>query len=280
MKDVIERLKSLDLESEPVSDIEEIISSLGYLPAAIYDFHKGKIVHRARCISGDENIIDASQLSFTPTEFNTRYQRASTPEQTMFYGAVIPEFEDKLQIERLVGACEASELLRNPNAPDGEEIIVFGEWIVKEKISLLSIINPETESNSINFFKEMTAGYHAFLDKYPSIKENAKLFQSYMSSEFAKSEIRGDFDYLITAKLTEQIIRHCDGVVYPSVRAEYNGLCVAISPEIVDKNLELVGVLECRITKVGNYVNIENLRSADEVVDGKFELQDCVMIKD
>lgn len=277
MKSLIEKLKDLDLESEPVKEIEEIISGFGYLPVILTDYHEGKIIHRARCINKGDNIVNASQLSFTPTKLNTRYQRASTPEQTMFYGALIPEIniEGEISNERLIGACEASKFLRDYDAPDGEEIIVFGKWIVRNKISLLTIINPEIESNNINFFKKMTSKYHVFLETYPDKREDAELFQSFMSSEFAKSDIKGDFDYLITAKFTERIIEHYDGVVYPSVRAEFNGLCVAINPEIVNENLELIGVLECKISKLGNKVNIQNLRYANEVVNGEFELRDC-----
>lgn len=275
MKDIIDAFKKLDLSTSPIKEVEEIISRIGQLPVAITDFDSGKIIHRARKIKKGENLTSVEQLSFTPNKHNTTYQRASTPQQTMFYGAVIPEVEgeNEISLERIVGACETSNFLRDTNAPDGEEIIVFGKWRVKKKTSLLSIINPEIESNKIAFFQEMTKNYHSFLEKNKDKKEDAELFQSFLSSEFAKSNIRGQYDYLITSKFTETIIKHLDGVIYPSVRADYNGLCVAIKPETANENLELVAVLECSVTKKGNEVKVENLRYTDKIEDGQFELK-------
>lgn len=277
MKEHIEAFKKLDLKTNPVKEIENIISQIGALPVAITDFDKSKIIHRARPIKKGENLTSADQLSFTPKELNSEYRRASTPEQTMFYGAVIPEIigEKEINLERIIGACETSKFLRDANSPDGEEIIVFGKWRVKDKISLLSIINPEIEKNKISFFQEMTNNYHLFLESIKEKKESAELFQSFLSSEFAKLVIKGqEYDYLITSKFTEEIIKHCDGVIYPSVQADYNGLCVAIKPETANANLELVEVSECLITKRNNQVTIQNLRYTDKIVNGKFELKE------
>jgi len=194
----------------------------------------------------------------------------------MFYGAVIPEIdgEDELKSERIIGACETSDLLRDANSPDGEEIIVFGKWRVKNKTSLVSIINPEIENNKIRFFQKMTKDYHLFLENNKDKKEDALLLQSFLSSEFAKSDIGGEYDYLITSMFTEEIIKHLDGVIYPSVRADYNGLCLALKPETANENLELIAVLECSVTKKGNEVKVENLRYTDKIENGKFELKE------
>lgn len=276
MKEIIDAFEKLDLSTTPKKEIDEIISRIKLLPAAITDFDSGKIIHRARKIKKGENLSTVEQLSYTPSEFNTTYQRASTPEQTMFYGAVIPEVEgeNEINLERIIGACETSSFLRDTNSPDGEEIIVFGKWRVKQKTSLFSIINPEIENNQIEFFKEMTMNYHSFLDANKDKIEDAELFQTFLSSEFAKSNIRGEFDYLISSKFTEFVVKHLAGVIYPSVRADYNGLCVAIKPEIADENLELVAVLECSVTKKGNEVQVESLRFTDKIENGKFNLKE------
>lgn len=50
-----------------------------------------------------------SAHSFKPQQFNNIYQRASTPNRTMFYGSIIPEELDKgdLDNERVVVTTEA-----------------------------------------------------------------------------------------------------------------------------------------------------------------------------
>ncbi|WP_320017805.1 hypothetical protein [Labilibaculum manganireducens] len=274
MEDTINELKAYKLETFPVEEIKASIFKFGKVPVAVTDYDAGKIIHRARPIKKGINLTEDHELSFTPEEYNTKYQRASTPEQTMFYGAVVPEIEGEGEItsERIIGASEVSDFLRNPESEDGEEIIVFGKWLVKEKITLLSIINPEVQNNKIKFFQDMTKDYHTFLNSIGEKKKDAIAFQEYMSSEFSKSEILGEHDYLITAKFTENLIEKCDGVIYPSVRADYNGLCVAIKPESAKTKLELIEVLECSLIKKDKSIKLTNLRHTDKVEDGKFKL--------
>lgn len=277
MNEIIERFKNLDLEKASEKDVLNIFDKLRFLPAPITDYHEGKIIHRARRISKGQTVNLNSELSYTPEQFNNSFQRASTPRQTMFYGAVIPEIRGEIEVpnERIIGACEISDFLRNIDSPDGEETIVFGKWRVKETISLLSIIDPATELNKIAFFKEMTEGYHKFLEHINDEKNNAILFQEFISSEFSKPKINSERDYLISALLTERVINQCDGVIYPSVRADYKGLCVSIKPETVDEKMELIEVLECSVIKKNGAVKITNLRYAEvNPEESEFELKE------
>ncbi len=276
MKQIINDFKNLDLGNVSEKEVSDIFNRLTSLPVPITDYHKGKIIHRARIIKDNQTVKLNTELSYVPKKFNTSFQRASTPRQTMFYGAVVPQIQsdDEISNARIIGACEVSDFLRNSNCPDGKQKIVFGNWVVKETISLLSIIDPAIETNKINFFKEITENYHKFLEQGNEDKENTVLFQEYISAEFSKLDIKSQKDYLISALFTELVIDQCDGVIYPSVRADYNGLCVSIKPEAVDNKMELISVLECLVVKKEGKVNIINLRFG-EVASGEtqFELK-------
>ena len=63
----------------------------------------------------------------------------------------------------------------------------------------------------------------------------------------------------MTAFFTNILIKKgIDGVLYPSVQAFGEGLCVAIKPSIAKKTLELEKVLQCRIIRNKNNVELRN----------------------
>src|SRR6185436_10896429 len=93
--------------------------------------HKGKVLIRARPNGDRQTFSTRSELSYTPSKFNTRYQRASTPSQTMFYAGTIPNDipANELNNARFIAALEASHLLRTVGH-EGEQRITFSKWIV------------------------------------------------------------------------------------------------------------------------------------------------------
>ena len=108
---------------------------------AIILITQGKIIHRA-CPVGDNEIVNTvSRITYKPQEINITYQRASTPHKTMFYGAVIPQEMDtvELDIPRVTSAMESCSFLRNSKL-DGKQRLLYGKWIVKSKISLITVL--------------------------------------------------------------------------------------------------------------------------------------------
>ena len=90
----------------------------------------------------------------------------------------------------------------------------------------------------------------------------------FLFKEFCKTNIRDDYDYLISAVFSEVITNdfNYDGILYPSVRmgGQY-GFNVAIKPNVVDNCLELDVVGEsiyfknkekgiCIVERDGKYV--------------------------
>jgi hypothetical protein len=54
-----------------------------------------------------------------------------------------------------------------------------------------------------------------------------------------------------------------DGILYPSVRTNEDGICIAIKPDSADVKLQLIKVLQCKLTKVEKHVSIINLKYCD-----------------
>ncbi len=288
----IDQLKELDLSEYPITEIDRLLTSLGPLGIMLTDYHKtpegqySKEIERAVNNTKEEPEFNkVSRISYKPAKFNSNYLRASTPKNTMFYGAVISEedFEkEEMKYPRIVGASEISSLMRNSDVIEGWSRLTFGNWEVIEDISLASIIDPtiEYEHPYLNSLKDK---YLEFLNEMPeNVRENTIKCLKFLSAEFSKYVSGGNnHEYLISAKFTEIFTKTSayDGVVYPSVQSKGYGLCVAIHPRAMNK-LKLTKVLQCKLTKTVREDGENNFQLLNEkhclVEDGAetFELKD------
>jgi hypothetical protein len=91
MKTVVENLRKLDLSKRPNKEIKEELNKIASLPFMTTTFDSSKEIERAVPNTDNEPVFNTvSRLSYKPQEYNTDFQRASTPDNTMFYGSVIP----------------------------------------------------------------------------------------------------------------------------------------------------------------------------------------------
>jgi hypothetical protein len=252
MDKIIEAFRNLDLSTNPEKEIRELFNSVEVTAGMSVTFHKGKSVMRARPNYNGEKFSKKSDFSFKPQKNNDTYQRASTPYQTMFYGAVLPEDlrEGELDNARIIGALETVPLLRDKNK-SGYQKISFGRWFVKEDINLIAIVFNEEYIKKNRYTSELANSYKEFC-KYtdPDIVEKSNKFQSFLASEFSKETIRNNYDYMISAIYSELVTKKgYDGVFYPSVRVAGEGFNVALTPEATEK-LELKVVGECSLYKL------------------------------
>ncbi|HHT9079534.1 TPA: hypothetical protein ACT5CJ_002319 [Flavobacterium psychrophilum] len=251
---MLEKFKQLKLSDYPIAEIDSLMTKIGPLAILLTDFHNHKEIERAVNNTKEEPEFNSvSRISFKPEKYNRNYLRASTPNNTMFYGSVISETDndDEIKNSRIVGATEVSTLMRNSEVIEGWSRITFGKWKVKEQISLATIIDP-TKDYDKPYLNELKNKYNKYLNEVPNeVKENTIKWLQYFAQEFEKSVSNGNnHDYLISAKFTEIFVNTSkyDGVIYPSVQSKGYGLCVAIHPRAIHK-LELIKVLQCKITK-------------------------------
>lgn len=266
----IESLKSLDLSNYPVDSVRKLIRDLGGFLTIKTTLHKGEIIIRARPNEKGERFTTRSQLSYKPSHLNTSFQRASTPNMTMFYGAIDTGTDNQLNLSRVTSTLESASILSN-NSIDGEQTITISKWMVTHDIHLLTIChnkdfipkNPETQ--------KLFELYKKYLTPFPIEDQNRfKIITEYFANEFAKKEISNDYDYIISAIFTEFAIQlGINGVFYPSVKVDGKGFNVAIFPEIADNNLKLIAVSEGTIYKKGTNVIIDNDANCEVFDDTK-----------
>lgn len=279
MRQLFRKIRRLDWTNYPTDEINDLFIEFGNVPYMITDYDEGKIIHRACPVSDDEIVNNVARLTYKPQKFNTTYQRASTPQKTMFYGAVIPQQMETIELDnpRVTSAMESCSLLRNIKL-DGKQRLLYGKWIVKSKISLITILFTRYRNARNNWIRTLGENFYKNIEPF-SYEERKKYKQisNFLSDEFSKYVGENeDYKYLISSLFAYRCTENnLDGVLYPSVRTMGLGLNVAIKPTTVDDRMELVSVLECDVYKKKKKIAINNLRFCKVASGSKtFELQE------
>ena len=260
VEEIIDELKSLDLKTLPTDRVVELLQQVGSIGFMFVTFHRGKSLMRARPNNGDERFSCKDELSFKPQKFNTTFQRASTPNQTMFYASSLPENLEPGELDnaRIIGVLESMPWIRDKTT-SGYKKITFGRWYVEEDINLIAIIHKDTFYKESNYTRELVDTYNHFINQEDKeLLEKSLKYQSFLAKEFAK-EITVHTDYIISATFSELTTRNpaIDGILYPSVRTLGQGFNVAIKPESC-KKLGLYVAGECSIYKLKDHTVVGN----------------------
>jgi hypothetical protein len=242
IKNIIDKLNSLDLNKCMANkDIQKLIRRIGKIPAPIRVFNVGTTVYRASNLKEEEKIT-VGRLSYCPKKQNTKYQRASTPKQTMFYGVIgnYNNIDNQLNCE-ILAMQETCSFFRDSQVKDGGYRVAVSQWNVRRRISLLALMKPNATNKSVRL-NEMVNGLYAFIDANNIDKEDAIYFHEYMCGQFTK-RVNNNNQYKISALFTKEVIRRKHGgVLWESsvaVDEKLNDtLCVAIKPEVVDSLME------------------------------------------
>ena len=261
MDPIVTKLRDLNLKTYPENIIRNLIGQLGKFGAVEMTLYPGKTIIRARPNGVGQHFTNRNELSYKPQKFNTSYQRASTPYLSMFYAGSIPEDlqPDELDNARIISTLEASNLLRD-NDQEGEQTITFSKWEVTKDIPLIAICHHKDFTTKSSHTKELYDAYQTWVKDLPAeLMEKSIEITTFLASEFAKKEIRGGFDYLISSIFFEiTVSKGKAGIYYPSVRTDGMGFNVAIAPDIVDSSLKLVVAGECTIYKKGEHTIVDN----------------------
>lgn len=250
MEDLIQELIKARATRINHDDLFDIYSRLGKIGVIESKFGPGKSIIRGR-INENCSFENVADLSYKPQELNKTYQRASTPNKTMFYGAIRPEknLESEITHPYVIIAWEISPFLRDENSI-GEQKITFGRWEIINEIKVAAIIFEKEFLGRTALSTELNDGFDRFLIQNPGLMESTKNWNNFIASEFSRIDIRSEYEYLISSTYTEFLLQKgFDGVLYPSVRADGRGFNIALKPEVIEKALRLSIVAECTIYK-------------------------------
>lgn len=274
--EILKRLESLDLKSYPKDEIKELLTGLGKVGVIITSLHDGKRILRARINEDKKQFKSLSELSFKPQEFNTTYQRASTPQSTMFYGSIVPEILGKTEPDtaRITTLYELSEFVRAIDTI-GTQKITFSVWEVCSDVELLSLVHYKNFQRPTELSKKLQNDYDKFISQYPQFKQSSFEITQFLGEQFAKPvNSIDDYNYMISAIYSEMSIGFgFDGVLYPSVKLAGEGINIAIKPEIIGDKIKFIHAGECTVYKNKKQVFVGNDTYANVEKDGNLKFE-------
>lgn len=262
--EAIERLKNYDLSKIPYDTVKHDIGLLAQFGTMGMVLHKGKSILRARLNDADSPFNTREALQYVPAIKNTRFARASSPYNTMFYGAVVPDDGNKSDYDnsRVTATIEVSKILKPySGVVEGEEKVTYSKWIVTKDIPLLAMCYYKDFVTNSPHTADLHRLYQQFLTSIPrELADKSVLVTDFLAHQFAKENpFDKEEEYLISAAFTEMAVKKgIAGIYYPSVPAFGKGFNVAIHPHFVDNCLQLTVVGECTIYKYPEQIFVDN----------------------
>lgn len=262
---IIEDLKALDLKNCKDDEITKLLGEMGVVPWMCVTLHPDKLIMRIRPNYGNEEFFHRKELTYKPKHLNYTYQRASTPQNTMFYGSIISDYYygHEPDSERYVATLESLPWSLDKNVK-GFQKHTLSRWRVKEDINILAIVHHDQFIQDRKFTEELENTYRDTIQGFT--QENREKYDrvvKYISEEFAKP-VKEHYEYKISALFSNIITQKgLDGVIYPSVQNAGYGYNVAITPQAADAKLELSVAGECVLYKNKTSVIVDNLKAAE-----------------
>jgi hypothetical protein len=274
VKQLVQELRELDLKTATLDAVVTKLSEYpGKLPIIITHIPEGTFIYRCRFNeSGEEEFHYPHEISYIKNPpSDLPMGRANNKGESMFYGVVPhPGYEDdKQQIDSLLESG-LDEL-----EPDEyrESEYTMGKWRVKSGFWVMAIPQYEMFHDNNKSLLNLHKAYVDFVKTHPDLEEDALYFMKYMAGEFAKKVKREEpWRYKVSvAFMSCPYSVGCPGLIYPSVKADGEGVNIVMEPRAVDDLLELHKVARWMVLSKGK----DNLVFGRKIVleyeeDGRF----------
>lgn len=245
--DIIDQLLEIKKENN-TSKLYEIYNYFFKPPVSVIPImiRKGEKIIRARINDKKWRHFESIDDLFCPPTNRTKTQRANIEEYPMFYGAKFIA-DPKATLPRAIVLYETSEFSRDNNT-EGIQRITYSVWEVIEDMTLILIPFGENYDKLNNTLVKLEVQWRNLISSIEFEEAKLKLCD-FLSAEFS----RDNSDYFFTSNFSHFacniLKREHDGIAYPTVKFEGDGLNVAITPESAKKKLQLIGATECYFIK-------------------------------
>jgi len=273
--EIIEQLNNLDLSLATEEDVISIIHQYGRAGAIITKLHETKTVDSTphlfvRATNYDpkkEKISSTDRLRYPPIEYNTQYQRASTPDKPMFYGVVHksagqPDVNSAIRTCLLETISDYDELLNS-----GSRVAISLRYNISE-LNLYSVFGWKEFQSRNPKMRDINQSYmEALKHTEPESLKNTEHLLNYLAERFYIPVGENADLYKPSATLTQYLLEKMmpygiDGIIFPSTKVDGQELNVAINPITSDEKLVVTKVLDCeykpnRIVEIQHRANIQ-----------------------
>lgn len=255
IKNIINEIETSDFSQLSYNKLIQKIKTLVFIPFTTTILKKGHFIERARINKTDQIFYSEKELSYRTDYENIKsYGRANVPHNSLFYGAFK---SDIIEHPRFINLLETSEIFRNLNentVSQADFVMTVGKWQILNDIEIVEVAFDE---NSIENSPDVKRAFEHHSEKLkkelPEFIEQFEFILKFFSNQFAKKEIKSHFDYIVSAAYTDLAMnwRGFPGITYPSVKADYIGQNIVLSPMAVEQNLKLEIAAMFRVIKDG-----------------------------
>lgn len=218
--------------------------------------------------NGDDFFSYVYELSYPPAEY-ARTDRASLVGKPMFYASAFTKNANITHAyPRIVSALETMTLLRSKGAT-GVKCMTQSLWNVNDNIHMFAFPFSEKYKRACEEIGMLKSGWETLLRESYS-KESIEFF-TYIGDLMA--EMNTSCLYDVTATCVDYILTHFkfEGVLYPSVPLEGEGLNICLKTNVVDDKITFAGAATEVIFRNGDQSTIEILGHANMISDTAFE---------
>ena len=208
------------------------------------------------------------ELSYPPKEY-ARTDRASIEGKPMFYASIFTkEVEKSHAYPRIISALETIPLLR-AQGTSGQNLITQSVWMIDEEVHVYSFPLSSQYKRACSEIYMLNSDWDKVLKNEYS--EDSIEFFSFIGDLMAKPN--ESCLYEITATSIDFILEHFDfdGVLYPSVQAEGQGMNICIKPDVVDSKISFAGAATEVIIRNGDNSQIHILGNTHMITEDSFE---------
>lgn len=269
LKRHVDDLRRADFKKLSFNEVYQYIEkTISFIPFTVARIHANHHIERARININGEIFNKEESISYIKdSSIIQSYGRANKPNQSMFYGAVE---SDLVPLPRIVNCAEIQEVLRTKNKNDitTDFTVTVGKWRIIKDIDVIEMV---FKSDLIHTVPDIERAYKQQMSYFektiPHGVKQMEYLLSFVSDEFAKSDIKSDRDYWISSAYTNMglKINGIKGIMYPSVRTDFFGTNVALTPEAVDNNLRLENVEMFQVFIKGKKVFLDTIMETTDL---------------
>lgn len=229
-------MKVLDLRNASEEEIRQALQMLDNTALMTSDFPQGASIARTRCVQDfmGSNVYREQDISYNPDPTRVSVGRANVAGQPVFYGVSMVGANGTV-LPRVVSYSETSTLTSDRSDSEAEEFVITGRWRVVEPFKVVWFVHHQEFNQPNPYIAQLREGYKDVAGGLANYVDCVYINEA-LASEFAKEVPMGEgYAYGFTSVIGKYLLEEygCDAIGFPSVKAEGNGMNLAIHPRVL-----------------------------------------------
>ncbi|MBK8241881.1 MAG: hypothetical protein IPK88_00525 [Saprospiraceae bacterium] len=248
MINLLRTTSSANYSKEFVSNAFKRIGKLGtivsiYWPQLRNEQFPHLIVRASAYNSNKEVITKIEGLKYPPLEFNKNYQRASTPDDSMFY-CTLNKGLDFTNLQPQLETCFRETFSDYIKLIAKNNSICFSLWKIKQPIRLLTVFKVNDFNKDLDAYKEIRDAYQkGNYNTDDTLRSITNEFSDLLADKFSIPVDENTIDYKSSGLINQHMIKtynymheEIDGIVFKSTKSPSSDFNLTILPDSCIQN--------------------------------------------